>query len=82
MEEAKLIPDRNDFSAGEDGEQAFDSAFAEAVNFSFNGRGGNLSEMLVEQDEFVWQRFDAADKGVGIVARAQKLAKARVLTRV
>ncbi len=48
LEEAKLIPDRNDFSEGEDGEQAFDSAFAEAVNFSFNGRGGNLSEMLFE----------------------------------
>jgi hypothetical protein len=33
--------------------------------------------MMGDQDEFVWEWFDAADEGVGLIARIMRRARAR-----
>lgn len=77
LSEIEGIPDRESFPPGEEGEKGFDEAYSKALSFGFSCWGENLLEMMTEQDEHHWERFDAADEGVGMIARAQQRARAR-----
>jgi hypothetical protein len=77
LSEVEGVPERDKFPDGDAGEQAFDKAYCKVLSFGFTRWGDHMFGMMDDQDEWVWERFDAADEGVGMVARAIRRARAR-----
>lgn len=69
LDEALPVPDRADFPPGDDGDGAFGDAYSKALSFGVSGWGENLLQMISNQGEHEWTRFDFADKGDGMIAR-------------